>query len=77
MADESTRFFCHVNFRIKFVIFCYNMLSYSEALCTYDAYMVSNYSRYDIMTGTEECRAKHCDEQFPKDLKAAYELGSG
>lgn len=47
----------------------------SEALCSYDTYMMSDYSRYDIMPGTEERRAKQRDEQFPKDLEAAYDLG--
>lgn len=51
------------------------LYGYSEALCSYDTYMMTDYSRYDIMPGTEERRAKHRDEQFPKDLKAAFELG--
>lgn len=51
------------------------LYGYSEALCSYDTYMMNDYSRYDIMPGTEERRAKHRDEQFPKDLEAAYELG--
>lgn len=51
------------------------LYGYSEALCSYDTYMMSDYSRYDMMDGVEERRAKHRDEQFPKDLEAAYELG--
>ncbi len=47
----------------------------SEVLCTYDTYMMNDYSRYDMMEGVEERRAKQRDEQFPKDLEAAYELG--
>lgn len=47
----------------------------SEVLCAYDTYMVNDYSRYDIADGVEERRAKHRDEQFPKDLKSAYDLG--
>ena len=51
------------------------LYGYSEALCSYDTYMMSDYSRYDMMEGVEERRAKHRDEQFPKDLETAYELG--
>ncbi len=51
------------------------LYGYSEALCSYDTYMMRDYSRYDIMAGTEERRAKQRDEQFPKDLEAAYEMG--
>lgn len=51
------------------------LYGYSEMLCSYDTYMLSDYSRYDIMDGVEERRAKHRDEQFPKDLEAAYDLG--
>ena len=51
------------------------LYGYSEALCSYDTYMMSDYSRYDMMDGVEERRAKQRDEQFPKDLEAAYALG--
>lgn len=51
------------------------LYGYSEALCSYDTYMMSDYSRYDMMDGVEERRAKHRDEQFPKELEAAYDLG--
>ena len=52
------------------------LYGYSESLCSYDTYMMNDYSRYDIMPGTEERRAKQRAEQFPKDLEAAYELGA-
>ncbi len=52
------------------------LYGYSEALCSYDTYMMNDYSRYDIMPGTEERRAKQRDEQFPVDLQNAYELGA-
>ena len=51
------------------------LYGYSEARCSYDSYMMSGYSRYDMMDGVEERRAKHRDKQFPKDLEAAYALG--
>ena len=51
------------------------LYGYSETLCSYDTYMMSDYSRYEMMEGVEERRAKQRDEQFPKDIEAAYELG--
>lgn len=51
------------------------LFGYSEALCSYDTYMLNDYSRYDIADGVEERRAKQRDEQFPKDLQNAYDLG--
>lgn len=51
------------------------LYGYSEDLCSYDTYMMNDYSRYDIMPGTEERRSKHRDEQFPIDLQNAYALG--
>lgn len=55
--------------------FLESLFGYTETLCTYKSYQFSDYSRYDIMEGTQEIRAKYRDEQFPKDLDDAYELG--
>ena len=44
-------------------------------LCSYSAYQFSDYSKYDVMEGVQEHRAKYRDEQLPKDLEAAYQLG--
>lgn len=55
--------------------FLKQLFGYTETLCTYNSYQFSDYSRYDILEGTEARRAKYRDEQFPKDLEAAYELG--
>lgn len=51
------------------------LFGYCETLNSYNGYQFSDYSRYDIVDGIEEYRAKYRDEQFPKDLEAAYELG--
>lgn len=51
------------------------LFGYSESLCTYNTYQFSDYSRYDVMEGVEEIRAKQRDEVFPKDLQKAFELG--
>ena len=51
------------------------VFGHSEILCSYFAYQFNDYSRYDVPEGLEALRAKQRDEQFPKDLDAAYELG--
>ena len=51
------------------------LFGYTETLCTYSTYQFSDYSRYDVMEGVEEMRAKQRDEVFPKDLEKACELG--
>lgn len=55
--------------------FLHNLFGYAETLCSYSSYQFSDYSRYDVMEGTQERRAKYRDEQLPKDLQAAYALG--
>ncbi|MBQ7569223.1 flavodoxin family protein [bacterium] len=46
-----------------------------EILCTYSGYQFDDYSRYDLLDGVQEYKTKYRDEQLPKDLDAAYELG--
>ena len=48
---------------------------HNELLYTYNSYQFNDYSRYDILEGVEQKRAKYRDEQFPVDLLKAYELG--
>lgn len=55
--------------------FLEKLFGYTETLCSYSSYQFSDYSLYDVMAGTQEHRAKYRDEQLPKDLEAAYELG--
>lgn len=55
--------------------FLEQLFGYSETLCTYNSYQFSDYSRYDVMEGVGERRAKYRDEQLPKDMEAAYSLG--
>lgn len=55
--------------------FLENLFGYSETIYTYNAYQFDDYSKYDTMEGVEEFRAKYRDEQYPKDLQSAYELG--
>lgn len=50
-------------------------LGYSETLCAYDTYQFTDYSRYEASAFNEADKAKRRDEQFPKDLQNAFELG--
>ena len=56
--------------------FLENLFGYTETLCSYHAYQFKSYEPYDVMEGTEQVRAKYRDEQLPKDLQKAYELGA-
>ncbi len=55
--------------------FLKNIYGYTETLYSYHTYQFKDYSRYEVMEGVEESRTKQRDEQFPKDLENAYELG--
>lgn len=59
----------------EYVRFMETVYGYGEMLCTYSGYQFSDYSRYDLMEGIQEFRAQYRDEQLPKDLEAAYQLG--
>ena len=48
---------------------------YSETLCAYDTYQFSDYSRYEVTLFNEKDKARQREEQFPKDLQNARELG--
>jgi len=52
-----------------------HVFGYSEVLYSCDTYQFIDYSKYDIDLFDEKHKAKVRDEQFPKDLKASYELG--
>ena len=55
--------------------FLESLFGYTESLCSYSSYQFSDYSKYDVMEGTQEHRAKYRVKQLPKDLEAAYALG--
>ena len=55
--------------------FLKQLFGYTEVLYSLNSYQFSDYSRYDILAGTEERRAKYRDEQLPNDLRDAYGLG--
>ena len=56
-------------------LFLEELFGYCETLCAVNTWQFSDYSRYDVMDGVEAMKAKQRDEQFPKDLQNAYELG--
>lgn len=52
-----------------------HVFGYAEALYSCDTYQFTDYSKYDIDLFDEKHKAKVREEQFPKDLEAAFELG--
>ncbi len=52
-----------------------HVFGYSEALYAFDTFQYNDYSKYDCDLFDAEHKAKVRDEQFPKDLKKAYDLG--
>lgn len=52
-----------------------HIMGYAEVLYTYDTYQFADYSKYNIDLFDEKDKAKHRDEQFPKDLEKAFDLG--
>ncbi len=47
----------------------------TEILCSFDTYQFNNYDRYDAAAFDPQHKAEVRDNQFPKDLEKAYELG--
>ncbi|MBR1776725.1 flavodoxin family protein [bacterium] len=52
-----------------------HVLGYSEALYSCDTYQFIDYSKYDIDLFDEKHKAKVREEQFPKDMQSAFEMG--
>lgn len=52
-----------------------HVFGYSEALYAFDTFQYTDYSKYDCDLFDAEHKAKVRDEQFPKDLAKAYDLG--
>lgn len=51
------------------------VFGYSETLYAFDTFQYTDYSKYDCDLFNPEHKAKVRDEQFPKDLEKARELG--
>ena len=51
------------------------IFGYCETLCAYNTYQFNDYSRYDATMFKEADKARQREEQFPKDLQNACELG--
>ena len=55
---------------------CLNhVLGYAQGLYAYDTYQFADYSKYNCDLFDETHKAKVRDEQFPKDLQKAFDLG--
>lgn len=52
-----------------------HVFGYSEALYAFDTFQYTDYSKYDCDYFDADHKAKVRDEQFPKDMQKAYELG--
>jgi len=46
-----------------------------ETLCAYDTYQFTDYSKYDITLFDVDAKKKRREEQFPIDLKNAFDMG--
>lgn len=51
------------------------VFGYSETLYAFDTFQYTDYAKYDCDLFDPVHKAKVRDEQFPKDLQAAYEMG--
>lgn len=51
------------------------VFGYCETLYAFDTFQYTDYTKYDCDLFDAEHKAKVRDEQFPKDLQKAYELG--
>ena len=51
------------------------VFGYCETLYAFDTFQYTDYAKYDCDLFDAEHKAKMRDEQFPKDLQKAYELG--
>ncbi|MGN0018534.1 MAG: flavodoxin family protein [Candidatus Gastranaerophilaceae bacterium] len=52
-----------------------HVFGYSEVLYSCDTYQFSDYSKYDVDLFDEKHKAKVREEQFPKDMQAAFNMG--
>ncbi|MBP3848159.1 MAG: flavodoxin family protein [Pyramidobacter sp.] len=51
------------------------LFGYSETLYSCDTMQFTDYSRYDVTLFDGDHKAQHREEQFPKDLQNAFDLG--
>lgn len=51
------------------------VFGYCETLYAFDTFQYTDYAKYDCDLFDAEHKAKMRDEQFPKDMEKAYELG--
>ena len=51
------------------------VFGYCETLYAFDTFQYTDYTKYDCDLFDADHKAKVRDEQFPKDLEKAYEMG--
>jgi multimeric flavodoxin WrbA len=54
-----------------------HIMGYAECLYAHDTYQFADYSKYNCDLFDESLKAKVRDEQFPKDLQRAFDMGVG
>ena len=52
-----------------------HIMGYAESLYSYDTYQFADYSKYNCDLFDEKTKSKVREEQFPKDLEKAFDLG--
>lgn len=52
-----------------------HVFGYAEALYSYDTYQFVDYTKYDVDLFDEEHKRKVRENQFPKDLQNAFDMG--
>ncbi|MCM1139473.1 MAG: flavodoxin family protein [Muribaculum sp.] len=57
-------------------MFLGHIFSPPHRLCSYNTYQFSDYSKYVVDVFNEAEKAKHRENEFPKDLQKAYTLGA-
>ena len=51
------------------------IFGYCESFYAFDTYQFTDYSKYDMTLFDEKAKRKQREEQFPKDLQNAFDLG--
>lgn len=57
-------------------MFLGHIFSAPHRICSYNTYQFSDYSKYVVEVFDEAEKAKHREEEFPKDLQKAFQLGA-
>ncbi len=72
---NTTKEFAPVQAMDNVDMFLGHIFSPPQRLCSYDTYQFSDYSKYVVEVFNEAKKAKQREQEFPKDLQKAYQLG--